>query len=185
MRGQGDGMEWFLLIYIVPSEPSRKRATIWRELKKAGAVYLRDGVCVLPARPETTTIFRTIAATITEFGGQATLVENVQLDPERTAAIQTQARAARAAEYKEIAREAERFLAHAQREREHREFTFAELEEIEEDLSKLKRWVKQVGDRDHFGATEAQSVDQLLGRCDAAVASFLEEAFDNDEDAGV
>lgn len=175
---------WLLLIYTVPSEPSRKRATVWRELKKAGAVYLRDGVCVLPTRPATTAVFRAIAATITEFGGQATLVENVEFDPERAVAIQAQARAARAEEYREIMREAEGFLAHAEREREHREFTFAELEEIEEDLGKLKRWIEQVDDRDHFGADEAQSVAPLLERCDAAVASFLEEAYGNDEEAG-
>ena len=44
---------WLLLIYTVPAEPSRKRAAIWRELKKVGAPYLRDGVCILPERPET------------------------------------------------------------------------------------------------------------------------------------
>lgn len=175
-------MDWLLLIYTVPSEPSRKRATVWRELKKAGAIYLRDGVCVLPARAETTAIFRAIAATITEFGGQVTLVENVRLDSERVAAIQNQARAGRANEYAEITREAKRFLAHAQREREHREFTFAELEEIEADLDKLKRWARQVEARDHFGAAEAQSVTQLLGRCAAAVSSFLDAAYGNDEE---
>ena len=34
---------WLLLIYTVPSQPSRKRAAVWRDVKKAGAVYLRDG----------------------------------------------------------------------------------------------------------------------------------------------
>ena len=44
---------WLLLVYTVPAEPSRLRAAVWRDLKKAGAVYLRDGVCVLPERDET------------------------------------------------------------------------------------------------------------------------------------
>lgn len=176
-------MTWLLLIYTVPSEPSRKRAAVWRELKKAGSVYLRDGVCVLPTREDTTAAFRAIAAKVTEFGGQATLVEEAQLDPEREAAIVAQARVARAEEYAEIVREAERFLAHAQREREHREFTFTELEEIGEDLGKLKHWVEQVRARDYFGAVEASFLGELLDGCESAVASFLEEAYGNDEEA--
>lgn len=174
---------WLLLIYTVPSEPTRKRATVWRELKKTGAVYLRDGVCVLPTRPATTATFRAIAATITEFGGQATLVEKAELDPERAVAIRAQARSARDEEYREIIREGEGFLAHAEREREHREFTFAELEEIEEDLGKLRRWIDQVRARDWFKAADDTPVDELLARCDAAIASFLEEAYGNDAEA--
>ena len=179
-----DAVTWLLLIYIVPSQPSRLRAAVWRELKKAGAVYLRDGVAVLPTREETTATSRAIAARIAEFGGQATLVEEAHLDSERAATITTQAQLARAEEYAEIAREAERFLAHAQREREHRELTFAELEEIEEDLGKLKRWVGQVRARDYFGTADTSPVTELLDRCEAAVASFLEEAYGTGEEAG-
>src|SRR4051812_23080494 len=122
-------MGWILLIYTVPSEPSRKRAFIWRELKKIGAVYLRDGVCALPERETTAVACRQIAAKVEEFGGEATLVEGAQLDERRTEALTVAARAARTAEYREVARECEQFLAHVQRETEHRAFTFAELEE--------------------------------------------------------
>jgi len=66
---------WLVLIYTVPAEPSRKRAFIWRELKKVGAVYLRDGVCVLPEGEATAAAFRAIAAKIEEFEGEATLIE--------------------------------------------------------------------------------------------------------------
>ena len=41
-------VQWLVLIYTLPPEPTRKRAFVWRELKKIGAVYLRDGVCLLP-----------------------------------------------------------------------------------------------------------------------------------------
>jgi hypothetical protein len=172
-----DPMLWLLLIYTVPSEPSRLRATVWRELKKAGAVYLRDGVAVLPDRTETRAAFRAIAAKIDEFGGQATLVEEASLAPERGEAIAAQAKSHRDEEYTEVLREAERFLEHARREREHRELTFAELEEIEADLGKLRRWAEQIHDRDHFGAPSADRVDELIGRCDAALAEFLDEAY--------
>lgn len=39
---------WWFLIYKIPSEPSRLRAAIWREVHRLGAVYLQDGVCLVP-----------------------------------------------------------------------------------------------------------------------------------------
>jgi hypothetical protein len=164
------------LIYVVPSEPSRLRATVWRELKKAGAVYLRDGVAVLPARPETAATFRAIAARIEEFGGEATLVEDARLAAPRAAAIVASANAQREEEYAEVAREVERFLAHARRERRHRDLTFAELEEIEADLGKLRRWLGQIRDRDHFGAPSAAHAGELVGRCEAEMFELLDQA---------
>jgi len=78
---------WVLLIYTVPVAPSRKRAAIWRALKQAGAVYLRDGVCALPQREDTAATLRAIAAKVEEFAGQATLVESARLAAARAEAI--------------------------------------------------------------------------------------------------
>ena len=174
-------MTWALLIYTVPSDPSRKRAYIWREIKKVGAVYLRDGVCGLPERAETATTLRRIAAKVEEFGGEATLVEAAHLDPKREEALTAASRTARTEEYRELAREAEGFLAHLRRETEHREFTFAELEELEEDFGKLTRWTDQVRARDYFGGGEAEQVAALLARCEEELAMFLETAAREDE----
>jgi len=172
---------WILLIYVVPSEPSRKRAYIWREIKKVGAVYLRDGVCALPERAETTAAFQRIAAKVEEFGGEATLVEAAHLDPQRAEMLTTASQTARAGEYGELSGEAEGFLAHVRRETEHRAFTFAELEELEEDLGKLTRWTGQVRARDYFGGADAEAVTALLARCEEELAVFLETAAREDE----
>ena len=165
---------WLLLIYTVPAEPSRKRAFIWREVKKVGAVYLRDGVCVLPEQPETASALRAIGAKVDEFDGQATLVEGARLEPARAEWLEAQSRRARAEEYADIAREAERLLEHVARETEHREFTFAELEELEADLAKLKRWTEQVRGRDYFQAGPDEHLQGLLDRCDHALGTFLD-----------
>ncbi len=171
---------WLLLIYTVPAEPSRKRAYIWRALKRLGAVYLRDGVAVLPQRPETLSEVRTVAAKVEEFEGQATLVEDAQLPSERTEAIMAQSRTARAAEYAEIVHEAERFLAHVQREAEHRDFRSTELEELAVDLSKVKTWLEQVRSRDYFGSEAADRAQALLTRCDEALARFLDRTYEQE-----
>ena len=167
---------WLLLISTVPAEPSRKRAYVWREVKKVGAVYLRDGVCILPERPDTLATARGIAARIEEFDGQATVVRGARLDAARAEGVIGEFKSARSAEYAEISRDAERLLQHIQRETEHREFTFAELEELEEDLAKLRRWLDQVHARDYFPDESTVHTERLLARCGDALAEFLEAA---------
>ena len=167
---------WLLLIYTVPAEPSRKRAAIWRELKKVGAPYLRDGVCILPERADTRERLDAIAAKVEEFGGEATLVSGARLSETRATALVEQFHAARAEEYDEIAREADRLTEHVARETEHRQFTYAELEELEGDLGKLRRWTDQVLARDYFGDGAPKDLAAVLDRCEHALGTFLEAA---------
>jgi hypothetical protein len=89
-------------------------------------------------------------------------------------------KAARAAEYDEIAREAESLLQHIARETEHREFSYAELEELEADLTKLRRWTDQVQARDYFPGESHTRADLLLEACDQALATFLDRAAESD-----
>src|SRR5690348_18337873 len=84
---------WLLLIYTVPAQPSRKRATVWREIKRLGAVYLHDGVCVLPEQPGALINLRALASRIETMDGQATIVEHAQLDSDRAEQLKTQCRA--------------------------------------------------------------------------------------------
>src|SRR5438445_12685571 len=44
--------QWMLLVYKIPTQPTRLRLQIWRKLQRMGAVYLQDAVCLLPSRPE-------------------------------------------------------------------------------------------------------------------------------------
>lgn len=41
-------MGWVVLIYKVPTEPTKYRASVWREIKRLGGVYLQGGVVVFP-----------------------------------------------------------------------------------------------------------------------------------------
>jgi hypothetical protein len=175
-RNRQTDSPWLLLIYTVPAKPTRKRAFIWREVKKIGAVYLRDGVCALPERPDTVKAVEAIASRVREFEGEATVVIGATFDAVRGQAVIAEFKSARSDEYAEVTREAERLLEHIARETAHRDFTFAELEELEQDLAKLKRWRDQVQARDYFSdASTTESTERLLAQCDAALAEFLEE----------
>ncbi len=165
-------MEWVLLIYTLPSAPTRKRAFIWRELKKVGAVYLRDGVCVLPDRPDTRQALQAVAARVREFEGQATVVDTARLDGQTVQGVLVQAGTARQVEYTAVADAGHEFLAHVRREIRQRNFTEQELEILKGDLAKLRRWCDQIRGRDYFVADTAE-VQAVLAECQESLAGLL------------
>ena len=63
--------EWVLLAYRLPREPSAPRVTVWRKLRRLGAVQLVDGLVALPARAETVEAFGWLADEVIEAGGEA------------------------------------------------------------------------------------------------------------------
>ena len=63
--------EWVLLAYRLPREPSGPRVTVWRKLRRLGAVQLVDGLVTLPATVETVEAFGWLADEVLEAGGQA------------------------------------------------------------------------------------------------------------------
>lgn len=63
--------EWVLLAYRLPREPSGPRVTVWRKLRRLGAVQLVDGLVALPANAETVEAFGWLADEAIEAGGEA------------------------------------------------------------------------------------------------------------------
>jgi hypothetical protein len=88
-----------------------------------------------------------------------------------------QARSARQAEYAAVVEAAEQFLAHLQRETQHREFTERELTVLQADLGKLHRWQEQIQGRDYVAAEGHEQARELRGACSDALESFLDETF--------
>src|ERR1700736_192717 len=60
---------WLLLVYKVPSEPSRVRVSVWRELKRLGGVYLQQAACIFPALPDNAEALQAVRKRITSLGG--------------------------------------------------------------------------------------------------------------------
>ena len=64
-------MNWLLLIISLPTENATARMRIWRALKTLGCAGLRDGVWLLPSRPDTHARFDGIAEDTHKSGGEA------------------------------------------------------------------------------------------------------------------
>ena len=66
-------VEWVLLAYRLPREPSGPRVALWRKLRRLGAVQLLDGLVALPADARTREQFEWLADEVVEAGGEAWL----------------------------------------------------------------------------------------------------------------
>jgi hypothetical protein len=66
-------VNWLLLVYKIPREPTAGRVYVWRKLKQLGAIAVQDAVWVVPATPRTREQFQWLSAEISELGGDASL----------------------------------------------------------------------------------------------------------------
>jgi len=156
---------WALLVYTVPATPSRKRAAVWREVKRLGALYLRDGVCALPDTPPARAGFEALAARVQAFDGQATVVWEAMLSPATAQSLREDIRHAREAEYAEVADAVAVLHRHLEQEAAHHAFGRGELAGLNGDLGRLHRWLDQIVGRDYLLDGDPGPIVAALAAC--------------------
>src|SRR4051812_46704411 len=169
---------WILLIYRVPTEPASRRVSIWRQLKRMGGLYLQQCACIFPSRPEVVQELEQRATAIKEWGGDYTLFDIPALRPGDEERIIGTFRDLRSKEYAEIIEECEtKFVKEIEFEHFRQNYSYAETEEIRQDLDKIRRWHKSVVDRDWFGADKRGETEAWIERCAALLADFEQEVY--------
>jgi hypothetical protein len=173
--GDAAGTGWLLLIYRVPPEPTRLRSTVWRRIKSLGAIYLQNSVATLPASPANERSLRKLRREILDMSGTAILLTAAALagESEVRGAFVT----ARNEEYAEIIDKCEDFLQQVQKEYDENHFTYAELEENEEDLVKLRNWFAKIVDRDVFRADRRPATERALESCEQSLEAYAARVY--------
>jgi hypothetical protein len=166
---------WLLLIYRVPSEPSRLRATVWRRIKSLGAIYVQSSAAALPASTAAERSLRKLRSEIVDMTGTAMLLSCEVLAGESD--IRAQFQHARDDEYEEIVDKCGDFIAGIDKEYRERHFSYAELEENEVDLVKLRTWLQRVRERDVFGAEGRQPAVSALAECEEKLEGYAARVY--------
>src|SRR5919202_71224 len=131
----------------------------WRRLRALGAHYLQQSVCLLPARPPTTTGVDELLARLRAEGAQGR-VFNIGLPDDEAQELIACFCAERSDEYREVVSRTREFFAEITRERERGRTTYTEVEEP-----------------DHFGAAGRDEAVAAVEECARLLAEFEAEAY--------
>lgn len=169
--------EWLIFAPQTPSSPSSLRVTVWRRLQHAGAVSIQQGLWMLPLTEEHEQIFAELLREIQTQGGNGLLLKAVALDVSDETRIIQRFQEERSRNYTEFAGRCQDFFAEVEKETQASNFTFAELEEIEEDLAKLTSWLRKIQQRDFFPGPSSEEAKHLLAQCRQMLDTFTHAVY--------
>lgn len=153
--------EWVLLAYRLPREPSTPRITLWRKLRRLGAVQLVDGLVALPADPKTVEAFDWLADEVGEAGGEAWTWRGRPGSKGQEDALREQMTAAVVEEYRALLAETKA----------------ARSEPSRRTVERLRRELRLVEARDRFAPKEREqaqrAIELLVSTVDIAEARGL------------
>lgn len=172
-----DTMEWLVMNYTLPKEPSRARVSVWRKLKKSGAVNVQQSMWILPDVAVNFDALNAIKDEVVNYGGEAYVMRST-VDEQSGGIFVEKMKSARNDEYKELLEQCGDFLSEIEKETARRNFSFAEIEENEEDLIKLQKWFDLISARDAFGAPLRDESALMLKACAAAFDGFCDKVYE-------
>jgi hypothetical protein len=140
-------VDWVLLAYRLPREPSTPRISLWRKLRRLGALQVVDGLVALPADARTREQLDWLADDVLDAGGEATVWVARPGTRAQERALASRMRAAAAAEYAALADQAR------------------SADGSRRSVARLRRALRAVRSRDYFSPPEredaVQAVDEL------------------------
>ena len=176
---EAKNLTWLILVYRVPSEPTRLRGAVWRKLRNLGAVYMQNSAAAIPRTVQTERTMRALRKEILEsMSGKAFLISSASVASD--ADLREMFNEARNDEYEEILDKCKDFHAGIEKEIREEHYTYGELEENEEDLNKLRGWYEKVKTRDVLGASKAQAVADALSECADKLEAFASQVYEAD-----
>ncbi len=170
---------WLMLIYRVPTDSSRARVAVWRQLKRLGGLYVQQAVCVLPDRTDLRGELKRVRERIDELGGSSLFLILTDVEEDARTQFVDGFRDQSAKEYAEIVEECEtKFFKEIEFERFRGNYTFEEAEEIRQDLEKLRRWLKKVESRDWMGADGRDLARTKVAECERLLEQFEADVYE-------
>jgi vacuolar-type H+-ATPase subunit H len=168
---------WIVVIYDVPSKPSKLKVRVWREFKKLGALYPQMSLCILPNNGENIEKIEKISKIILS-GGKFIKITATELDEKEHDKILNMYRKDRDKQYEEIVEEYEEFIDETNLNIRNNKFTQEEVEEMEEVLDGLHRWFDKALSLDWIEESpKIAELKELVKKCQDSMDYFAELSF--------
>jgi hypothetical protein len=157
-------LTWLLLLLRLPATHKTERVSVWRKLKKSGAIQIKTSTYLLPDNPPQYEHFQWLAQQIRDFGGDATLVRVQEIEGMPNQKLIALFNRARDEEYGAIKTALQRFLTRGRK-------TDPEASAVE--LERLTRQFRAIRDIDFFQSSRGQDVEMLLRRAEGTPKKTL------------
>jgi hypothetical protein len=168
---------WFIIIYKLPSIPSTSRVTVWKRVKELGAFLLQQSVYLLPNSPATKEAVKTLKEQIQHLGGECKILEMATLGEEQEKEVITGFNSNREEEYTEVIKACKELSQEIDEESKTEDFHFADLEENEKHLQRVKELLESVIKRDYFESDFRGRAIKMVNECEEKFEIFSHEVF--------
>ncbi len=128
---------WLLLLYALPARRGSLRVSLWRQLKKSGAIALKSSTYVLPSEPAHRERFQWLAQQVRDAGGDATLIHATDIEGTPDDEIVRMFNSARAEDYAALSADLAKVI--AANKRKARGTFIADLEKLATRLEEIRR----------------------------------------------
>ena len=169
--------QWLLFLPQTPSVPSSLRVSVWRRMHQLGAIALQNGVWIFPRNDELEKTLHLLQKELEIQGGGGFLLITQAASAQSEEQIVARFREERKQDYDEFIDRCQQFLDELDKETKVQKFTFAELEENEEDLHKLTLWLRKLHHRDFFGGPQLDATTVALAQCRSALEQFTTQVY--------
>src|SRR4051812_36692641 len=144
---------WLLLLYGLPTRRNSARVSLWRKLKKFGAVQLKTSAYLLPDQPTHYERFQWLAKQIQDDGGEATLIRVAEIEGLSQRQIVQLFNKARADEYRELIIEARKAARAGKKQK---------GKGLDGEAERLRRLFAQIKQIDYFNCPVAIEAERLI-----------------------
>jgi hypothetical protein len=171
---------WLMIIYRVPSTPSTSRVTVWKKVKELGAYLLQQSVYIVPNLPQVRDAVNHLKEQIHHLGGESKIIEIASLGDEQEKEVIAGFNKNREEEYLEVVKACNELLHEIEDESKAEDFHFADLEENEKHLQRVRDLLDNVTGRDYFGSPLQPKAAALIRECQRKFDEFSHEVFSRD-----
>lgn len=161
-----------MVLYDIPSEPSRLKVRLWRDFKRIGAIYPPMSVCIIPDNKQNEHEIQRIINRVFK-DGRLMRIRGKSVGENDQTNILHMFRTARDKQYEEILEECQEFIDEIYLNIKSKKTTQEEAEEMEESLNGLKRWFDRVKTLDWGQKSNAAiKIEKSLEKCEEVMNKF-------------
>ena len=146
---------WLLLLYGLPTKHSAERVSLWRKLRKFGALQLKTSAYVLPDEPVHFERFQWLAKQVRDDGGDATLIRVTEIEGLSNQQIAQKFNDARAKDYADLSRAATAFI---------KKRSGKKQDSSNDELERFQQRFNEIREIDYFDCPAAHDTQILLKR---------------------